>query len=282
MRTANQPPIEKPQKIFDKLPLLKHRYIKQENMPLTIETFHDEQAKECHIASARQIRSLLRGIAESGASVALYFDGAKDFIMTSLLEVSDIGLWVEQGTDTPINQRIAESSKIALVSLLDQGKIQFAANEIRAVTYQGYSAFYLPLPDSLYRIQRRDFYRLAMPLSEQLRCVIPINWPQAGGKLELPVMDISIGGVRLFYADHDIEFVLGQIYGGCQIDLQKVGKISFTMAVKSVVSISPKHGQTARRVGCEFKNLDNASGILLQRYVTNVQRLRAAAQKNDC
>lgn len=250
-------------------------------MPLTIETLHDEQEKECRISSARQIQSLLRDIAESGAPVALYFDGAKDFIMTSLLDTGDTGLWVEQGTDTPKNRRIAACRKITLVSSLNRVKIQFSANEIHAVTYQGYPAFFLPLPESLYRIQRREYYRLPIPLSEQLRCVIPINWPQAGGKLELPVIDISVGGVRLFYKDSNTEFVQGQNYGGCEVNLPDIGKISFTVTVKSVVSISPKHGQTAQRVGCEFKNLDNATGILLQRYVTNMQRLRAAAQKND-
>ena len=208
---------------------------------------------------------------------ALYFDGAKDFIMTSLLDVGDKGLWVEQGTDTPKNRCIAESDEVTFVGSLNQVKVQFSANEIRAVTHQGYPAFYLPLPASLYRVQRREYYRLMLPLSERLHCVIPINKPQAGNRMEVPVMDISGGGVRLFCTDNEIEFVLGQTYGGCQINLPEVGKINVMMTVKSLVSISPKPGQTIKRVGCEFKNLDNASSILLQRYVTKMQRLKAGA-----
>jgi len=246
----------------------------QENIPLTIERLTGEQERECRIVSARQIQSLLRNISEGGSRAALYFDGAKDFIMTSLLDVGDKGLWVEQGTDTPKNRRIAESRKIILVSSLNQVKIQFAADGIRAVTRQGYPAFYLPLPASLYRIQRREYYRLAIPLSEQLRCVIPTIKPQAGGQIEVPVMDISGGGIRLSCTEENIEFVLGQTYAGCQIDLPEVGKISVTIIVKSLVSISPKPGQTIKRVGCEFKDSDTASSVLLQRYVTRMQRLK--------
>jgi len=247
----------------------------QENIPLTIERLSDEQERDCRITAMRQIQPLLRDIAETGVLAALYYDGAKEFIMTSLLDVGDKGLWVEQGVDMPINRRIAESKKITVVSSLNQVKIQFAVDEIRAVTHQGYPAFYLPLPTSLCRVQRREYYRLMLPISEHLHCVIPINQPQTGKQFEVPVMDISGGGVRLFCKDDDIEFVPGQIYAGCQVNLPEVGKINVTIIVKSLVSISPKPGQIIKRVGCEFKNLDNASSILLQRYVTKMQRLKA-------
>ncbi len=90
-------------------------------------------------------------------------------------------------------------------------------------------------------------------------------------------MDISLGGARLSYAAGEIEFVPGQTYPGCRIDLPGEGEINVTITVKSLVTVSPKSGQVIKRVGCKFKDLDNASNILLQRYVTKVQRLRAAA-----
>lgn len=249
----------------------------QENIPLTIERLSDEQEGEYRVVSTRQIRSILCDISESGAFAALYYDGVKDFIMTSLLDVGDKGFWVEQGVDMPKNRRIAESKRINLVSLMGQVKVQFAVGEIRAITYQGYPAFHLPLPAKLYRIQRREYYRLMLPLSEHLHCVIPIGKPQAENLKEVPIMDISVGGVKLFYAGNDIEFVLGKTYTGCQINLPEVGKISVAIIVKSVVSISPKLGQTIRRVGCEFMNIGNAYSIMLQRYVTNMQRIKASA-----
>lgn len=249
----------------------------QENIPLTIERLSGEQEKECRIVTARQIQTLLRGMADSGALAALYYDGAQDFIMTSLLGVGDKGLWVEQGADMPKNRRIAESGKVTVVGSLEQVKLQFSVDGIRAVTHQGYPAFYLPLPASLYRIQRREYYRLMLPLSERLHCVIPVKPPQGEGQFEIDVMDISGGGVRLFYTDNEIEFVLGQVYKGCQINLPEVGKINVTLTVKNLVETSPKPGQIIRRVGCEFGGLDNSSSVLLQRYVTKVQRLRAAA-----
>ncbi|MFZ2524504.1 MAG: flagellar regulator YcgR PilZN domain-containing protein [Candidatus Ferrigenium altingense] len=246
----------------------------QKNIPLNIERLSEEQENECRIISARQIQSILRNISETRSRAALHCDDEQDFIVTSLLDVGDKGFWVEQSTDMLKNRRAAETRKITLVSSLNQVKVQFSVNEIRAVTHQGYPAFYLPLPASLYRIQRREHFRLALPHSERLHCVIPINHLQAGGRIELPVMDISGGGMRLSCAEDNIEFEPGQTYAGCQINLPEVGKINVTIIVKSLVLISPKPGQTIKRVGCEFKNLDNASSILLQHYVTKMQRLK--------
>jgi c-di-GMP-binding flagellar brake protein YcgR len=134
----------------------------------------------------------------------------------------------------------------------------------------------MALPASFYRLQHREYYRLALARPEYLRCIIPVGKPPAVKQIEVPVTDISIGGVKLSYAGNDIDFEPGQVYHGCQIDLPEVGKIDATIAVKSMVSASTKIGQTVKRMGCEFKNLDNASGVLLQRYVTKVQRSRTA------
>lgn len=249
----------------------------QENIPLTVESLSEEQRREFRITSARQIQSLLRDVMESRLPIALYYDGTRDFIMTSLLEVDDKGLWVEQCADKSKNRRIAESKRITLVCAPDQVKVQFTVSEVNAVTYQGYHAFYLPLTGNLYRLQYREYFRLMLPLSERLHCTIPLNKPpQAGKQIDIPIINISGGGIRLSFAEDDIELVLGQTYPGCQINLPEIGRINVTITVKNLVSISPKSGQIIKRAGCEFRDLDNISGILLQRYVTKMQRLRAA------
>ncbi len=240
----------------------------QKNISLDIERLSGEQEEECCITSARQIQILLRNLMEARSRAALYYGGATDFIMTSLLNVGDKGLWVEQGNDISGNRRIAESRSLTLVSSLDGVKIQFAVGGIRLVTYQGDPAFYLPFPAHLYRLQRRQYFRLAIPASERLRCVIPTGMR---GRVEMTITDISGGGIRLSYDRDDIEFVPGQIYTDCQIDLPEVGKISVTITVKSL--ISHKHGKTGGYIGCEFKELDNAYGTLLQSYVTKMQCL---------
>ncbi len=249
----------------------------QGNIPLTPERLSEEQEREFRINSELQIRSLLRSLSEKGMPVALYYGSTKDdFILTTVLKVGEKGLWVEQGVDVHKNRRVVESRSVTLVSMLDQVKIQFPVGEIHAAKHQDYPAFYMALPASLYRLQHREYYRLMLAGSEYLRCIIPVGKPPEVKQLEVSVTDISIGGIKLSYPGDDIDFAPGQVYVGCQIELPDVGKIDATIIVKSMVSASPKIGQTIKRLGCEFKNLDNASNVLLQRYVTMVQRSRTA------
>lgn len=246
----------------------------EKDIPLKIEIFSsDEDDKYC-LTSAKEIEFVLHHIAEKGSRVALYYGDANDFILTTLLGVDETGLWLEQSPNGPDNQRITESSKLVFVSSHLQAKIQLTANHASSTVYQGYPAFYLPLPDSLYRLQRREHYRLRAPTNEPLHCVILMGQPHKKRPREFTIMDISCGGIGLACTEADAELVPGVSHPDCRIDLPEVGTISGTVVVKNLVLLTSASGHVHKRAGCEFKNLDGASTILLQRYVMNMQRAK--------
>ena len=247
----------------------------KKDIPLKIEIFSSgEDDKHC-LTSAKEIEFILHYIAEKGSRVALYYGDANDFILTTLLGVDDTGLWLEQSPNGSDNRRIIESSKLVFVSSHLQIKIQFTANHASSVVYQNYPAFYLPLPDSLYRLQRREYYRLMTPASKPLRCVIPMEKLLKKCPREFTIMDISCGGIGLTCTEADAELVSGVSYPNCRIDLPEVGTISGMIVVKNLVFLTSASGHVYKHAGCEFKNLDGQSTILLQRYVMNMQRAKA-------
>lgn len=245
------------------------------DIPLKIEIFSSDEDDKHRITSAKEIEFVLHYIADKRARVALYYGDANDFILTTLLDVDNNGMWLEQSPNDPDNRRIAGSSKLVFVSSHLQVKVQFTAHQASAVVHQGYPAFYLPLPDSLYRLQRREYYRLMAPVNEPLRCVIAMKKPPAKRPLEFTIMDISCGGVGLTCAEVDTELVPGESYPDCRIDLPEVGTISGTIEVKTLALLTSASGHIHKRAGCKFKNLDGQSTILLQRYVMNMQRAKA-------
>lgn len=244
----------------------------EKDIPLKIEIFSNGEDDKYCITSAKEIEFVLHCIAEKVSRVALYYGDANDFILTTLLGADDTGLWLEQSPNGLDNRRITESSKLVFVSSHLQIKVQFTAHHAGSVVYQGYPAFYLPLPDSIYRLQRREYYRLTTPLHEPLRCVIPTVKSRTKQSRELIIMDISCGGVGLTCTETDTELVPGESYPGCRIDLPEVGTISGTTVVRNLVLLTSASGHAQKRAGCEFKDLDGHSIILLQRYVMNMQR----------
>ena len=238
------------------------------------ETLSRSEENEHGIISAREIVSILKHVAENATRVALYYLDGSYFVMTTLLSVNDTGLWLEQGTNDLDNKRILESGDLTLVSTHLNVKVQFIARQARNAEYQGYSAFHMPLPKCIYRLQRRENFRLDIPSAKPLRCVIPTGEPKSGQSCEVGLMDISAGGMKLTYAENDIELVQGQTYENCQVQLPDAGTISVTMIVRSLFSLPTKSGQTIKRAGCQFINLGGASNILLQRYINSMQRLK--------
>ncbi|MDO8811664.1 MAG: flagellar brake protein [Gallionella sp.] len=238
------------------------------------ETLSRSEENEHGIISVKEIVSILKHIAEHATQVALYYADGNYFVLSTLLGVNDKGLWLEQSTNERDNKRILESEDLILVSIHLDVKVQFSAKQARSVEYQGYSAFHLPLPKCIYRLQRRESFRLEIPSAKPLRCVIPIGEPGAVQPREVSLMDVSVGGMKLTYAEGDIELVQGQSYENCQIKLPDMGTISVTMIVRGLSSLPTKSGHNIKRAGCQFINLSAASNILLQRYVNSMQRVK--------
>lgn len=255
----------------------------RKDIPLTIETITDADEKECRITSIKQIESILRNIAETGTNVALYYNAKRDFIMTTILDLDEDGLWVEPGHGAMENHHISESRKVTLVSSHNHVKIQCAVNAASNVTYDGQPAFFLPMPTSLYRLQRREYFRLSLLPSEYLRCIIETGNPKAPGtqeeppQLTIPVMDISGGGVGLVFMEDEFDLEKGAVYQNCRIDLPEIGPIEVNLIVRNIIPLSTnKLGKTMKRAGCEFKNIDGQTTLKLQRFITDKQRLIAA------
>lgn len=243
----------------------------EKDFPLKFEIFSSEENDKYRLTSKKEIVSILHHIAEKGSRIALYYGGTNDFILTTLLGVDSAGMWLEKSRNNINNQYIANSSKLVFVSSHVQAKIQFTVNHADNVEYQDIPAFYLPLPDNIYRLQRREYYRLMAPANNPLRCTIATGETLGKQPHEFTIMDISCGGVGLTCKETDTELIAGKTYHDCCIDLPEVGRINGTVEVKTLIILSSVSGHIQKRAGCEFKNLDRASNILLQRYVMMMQ-----------
>jgi c-di-GMP-binding flagellar brake protein YcgR len=246
----------------------------EKDISLNIEILSEEEDEKQRISSQNEIRFVMQYIAEKGNRVALYYGNEKDFILTTIIATDEDGLWLEQSPHPSSNLRVANSDRLIFVSSHLQIKVQFTASKASSVKYREQPAFYLPLPDSLYRLQRREYFRLTTPLINPLKCIID---KKAAGHnpLEFIIMDISCGGVGLTCMESDTDLAPGVSYPDCRIELPELGVIKGTIVVKNLVTLTTRSGIVQRRAGCEFRNLDGASTILLQRYVTSMQRTRS-------
>jgi len=246
------------------------------DIPLTIEILSDDTAEQLRITAAKEIEFVITHIANKGSRVALYYNDANDFILTTVMAVDGTGLWLEQSTNNSENKRITSGGSLNFVSSHTQVKVQFTAVQASDTLHQGRPAFFIALPKSLYRHQRREFFRLMAPLNNLLHCVINAQ-PKTAAKQthDFTIMDISCGGVGLICKETGADLGLGLSYPDSHIDLPEVGTINGTIVVKNLAILTTDSGNTQCRAGCAFENLDGNYEILLQRYITSIQLARS-------
>ncbi len=237
-----------------------------------LEVYSSDNDDKHYITSAREILFILRNIASHDARVGLYYNNQQRYLRTTLIEVDSQGICLGCSGDESINSEIMSSDNLVVVSSHHNVKIQFSLNRPQRQKNKDTACFLTPLPVRLFRLQRREYFRLMTPAVNPLKCVIPLAGQVDMQTTEITIMDISGGGVALTCEENNTELTPGDRYEGCSISLPEFGTINGTIVVKNKAVLRDPDGTSYRRAGCEMQDMDHSSAQLLQRYVLNLQR----------
>ncbi len=254
--------------------------VKEKEIPLKIEAFSEGADSNLLIHSKAEIQNILQTICERNTRSALYYDERRNFVLTMLLAVNNEGIWIDPASRAVDNRHLLNSNEIVFVSTHNNTKVQFVANTPWQVAYESGNAIFMPLPEHLLRLQRRDYYRLDALPQHQLKCVLNPPRNQEQIKHEARVVDISVGGLSLVCQEKDFELTAGSIYPDCEIDLPEIGTLRATLQVRNTFDVTSRSGKTNRRAGCVFVKPDRAVTMPLQRYVASMQRHSAHMSAN--
>jgi c-di-GMP-binding flagellar brake protein YcgR len=224
--------------------------------------------------SAAEIRQLLRDIGENTELVTISFDTSHDFVLTSVVGVTETAVIIDAGTREDLNRRLLASSRLLCVTSRDRIKVQWKAERAEKVMYNGRLAFRMALPNSVLRLQRREYYRLAAPVAKPLACLLQPGATGAPKKLEFTVADISVGGLAMHGPSQQAGLEIGKRYEGCEIPLPELGMLVTTLAVANIFEVTLKNGNTTLRSGCQFVGMQGKTLAMLQKYINRIERER--------
>jgi c-di-GMP-binding flagellar brake protein YcgR len=247
----------------------------QTDKPLKPDAASADQSKYL-IHSRLEIAAILGTLGKSGSMVTAYFGSGNDFILTSILAVrpKQDEVVMDYGADSAANQRALQAGKITFVAAHERIKIQFATAAPHQVRFEGRDALSLPLPATLLRLQRREYFRIAMPLTRPLKCVIGTQGAPLGAPVEVSIVDISCGGIALIDSSEPVDIEAGVCFRGCRILLPGAGAVTADLLVKSTFEVTLKNGIKHKHAGCEFIEMIERERAKIQRYINQVQRER--------
>ena len=229
----------------------------------------DQSVDAYTITFRREIIFYLRQLINDKDQVSISFNEGNDTILTILLDVDDEAglLYFDWGSSEETNKRFLQSERNFFVAMPGGVRNQFLCGRPQATTQGGRPAFAVKLPEKYVRLQRREFFRLVLPITQRPTCYITHD----GKTMELATVDIGIGGVGLEAPELLFPCELGAEFGDVRIEFKGFGDLRAPLAVRYAGEIT-KGTKQVKRLGCHFTKLSAAQENLVQKFMAHIQR----------
>jgi flagellar brake protein len=232
---------------------------------------YEEDLDSFTITFRREIVFYLRQLINDGERINVMFDEGRESLLTVLLDVDEEAdtFIFDWGGSENINRKLLGSERASFVATPHGVRNQFAVGRIRETSYKKRPAFAAKIPDKYVRLQRREFFRMMLPMMQRRPCSFKTA---ASDKVwEMSVVDIGLGGAGLEAPVATLPFGVGQTLERVSIDLGKFGKLVADLEIRYAGSVS-RGAKQSSRLGCHFVKLNQAQETELQRFITQVQR----------
>jgi c-di-GMP-binding flagellar brake protein YcgR len=230
----------------------------------------DENLDGYAITSRREILFYLHQLINDGNQISVMFNEGRDNILTVLLDVDEETgiLTLDPGSSEAVNQRFLASDRNFFVAAPSGIRNQFVTGKPWPVTYKRRPAFAVRVPKKYVRLQRRDYFRLLLPMTQRPACTATLP---SGETINASVIDIGLGGVGLEVDVSNLRCTLGDLVKQARLDLKSHGEVKTDLEIR-FIGQNTRSAKKSVRLGCQFENLSPAQEQLLQRYITHVQR----------
>jgi c-di-GMP-binding flagellar brake protein YcgR len=231
----------------------------------------DEDLEEFTTSAPREVAYNLRQLVQAGERISVIFDEGRESFLTLLLDIDeDTGLlYFDWGGTEHTVRKFLDSDRNFFVCNPGGIRNQFMVGKVWEAEVDRRRAFATRLPKRFMRLQRREFFRLTLPITQRPQC--GLQSPQHPQRMVLAAVDIGIGGVGFELPGGALPFAAGEIMPRVAIPLAANVRIDVDLNVRYVTRIT-RGGKETARMGCQFVALSGAQEHDLQRFLTNVQR----------
>ena len=257
------------------------RMTESSDAPLADPVGYDDEEKYL-VHGEYAIRQILQSLIDKRALVSGCAMPRNHTFPTSVIEVleDEDGVLIDGSAAETINRSIEEASHVTCVSRLERIHVQFKLYDLQRVQKDGQVAFRAPLPESVLRLQRREFYRLQVPVTQPMDCEIPTRHPDGETTYRTyRVLDISGGGIALAVQAEEPTLQPYKEFAGCLLHLPDSGPLSVRLMVKSLHRQLNQNGSESWRAGCQFTDMPRGGDALIQRYIFRLERQRSARER---
>lgn len=208
----------------------------------------------------------------------MFTEGRSLALVTTLLQIDDdnVSIVVDNSADEEFNQRLVNADNVSFETTLNKIRVVFTSVGAEHCMHDDRPALRLLFPVAMERVQRREFYRVDIPLA--VLTVATINKPD-GKNIQAAIKDISVGGVSLLDDSNILESTAGIIHRSCQLTLPDTGLIIADLQIRRTHHETLPNGKKIKIIGYQFINLPNPMYIMVQQYIGRLERMLNARRR---
>lgn len=215
----------------------------------------------------------LKQLAKNNVMVTASFNNGKNSMNTAVIEVlKDMDLVaLDYGPSESLNAQLLGADRIIFKADLEGIDCQFTTTSITKAKLHGEPVFAIPIPENMLWVQRREFFRVRIPLGVPAYCEVK---QEDGSFRKYKVLDISAGGISLHDEYRDLNLETGIVLSACKLELPEHGHGQVNLEVRNILPHRQGDKETGRKFGCTFVNLGMSFAATIQRYINSIEAAR--------
>lgn len=179
--------------------------------------------------------------------------------------------------EIPEDQRLPAPTPIRLSCTQKSLKIQFDTVVTHADPQAGGRIrLQAPLPRKLYRIQRRNTFRIANCPFDPITLVFVVDGER---KHRTPLYDVSIGGCSFLFDPAELSLQVGQTMLACRLAIPDEGDIEVQIDIRTLSKpkASQQNPDGLTKAGCQFIDLPFKHEAMIQRFIIAAEQKQKTA-----
>ena len=219
--------------------------------------------------SKGEIAQKLRLLEKSKSSITGYFNNGKDFFLTAIVDViRDKNILVlDISNNKELNDKVLKSEHLIFKAKHLGITAQFNTKNIQTAKLKGQRYFACALPEDLLWVQRRQYFRVRIPLCDN--AIFQIKNIEDELK-EYRIIDISAGGIAIEDKNFSLQVEAGDEFKLCNLIFEDDLSTTTTLQVQNTLPLDFNNPDAGQRIGCMFQSLKTDFAADLQRYINTL------------
>jgi c-di-GMP-binding flagellar brake protein YcgR len=240
----------------------------------------DALEPQFRIEGALAVRAVLRELMTRRTLVTIYPENRiDDALVTRIVHVDTDGVEFDASGQARSAQALREARFATGVSFPENVKTQFRLEPLtleegsaplatgNPTPGSDWTTLHAPVPSEVYRLQRRDAFRVRPPVEDDAHCVQRLG---VGRELRHPLIDLSAGGLSIRMSAEEAAPSRGRIWRHSRIEAAEELVIPCELVVRGVYEDPALEG--ARRIAFAFHAMPSEVLRRVQMYVIDIEK----------